>query len=298
MGVLVFKHSNNDTEKIEVVFNSLEGFDSSSYQGIMEQVNESRQFYIKTFSKDDQSISIVYSFLSFHSEIQDLILEKVHELKNFLTIIVSSNLLVMKLKKKGKLEEKSEMVTSSLSDIEVTVQNIIVLLNSLKNIDQLVEKKYTTRICDLLEFSENSLKKLVSNDRVNLEIKVDSDLKEARQIVESIGILPSQVLVNLVKNAYFSIMSNDREDKNIVVQVSVLDDKFLSVRVSDNGDGVPEENISKIFQSKFTTKGERGSGLGLSLSKKYLEMSGGSISYNESSMGGAEFSFSLPIRDK
>ena len=298
MGVLVFKHSNNDTEKIEVVFNSLEGFDSSSYQGIMEQVNESRQFYIKTFSKDDQSISIVYSFLSFHSEIQDLILEKVHELKNFLTIIVSSNLLVMKLKKKGKLEEKSEMVTSSLSDIEVTVQNIIVLLNSLKNIDQLVEKKYTTRICDLLEFSENSLKKLVSNDRVNLEIKVDSDLKEARQIVESIGILPSQVLVNLVKNAYFSIMSNDREDKSIVVQVSVLDDKFLSVRVSDNGDGVPEENISKIFQSKFTTKGERGSGLGLSLSKKYLEMSGGSISYNESSMGGAEFSFSLPIRDK
>ena len=172
------------------------------------------------------------------------------------------------------------------------------MLESKKNIDQLVEKKYTTRICDLLEFSENSLKKLVSNDRVNLEIKVDSDLKEARQIVESIGILPSQVLVNLVKNAYFSIMSNDREDKSIVVQVSVLDDKFLSVRVSDNGDGVPEENISKIFQSKFTTKGERGSGLGLSLSKKYLEMSGGSISYNESSMGGAEFSFSLPIRDK
>jgi signal transduction histidine kinase len=67
------------------------------------------------------------------------------------------------------------------------------------------------------------------------------------------------------------------------------------VSVKDNGHGIPEDKVPKIFTPNFTTK-TGGTGLGLAISKDFIEAQGGKI-WVESEIGqGSNFSFSLPIQ--
>ena len=66
--------------------------------------------------------------------------------------------------------------------------------------------------------------------------------------------------------------------------------------MSDTGCGIPEENISKIFDPFYTTKGpEKGTGLGLSTSYGIVKENGGRISIKETSPKGTTFLIELPL---
>ena len=70
----------------------------------------------------------------------------------------------------------------------------------------------------------------------------------------------------------------------------------LNIRVSDNGPGIPQENIDKIFNPFFTTKStDKGTGLGLSLSHDIICKHGGEMKVGAADTGGAEFNIKLPI---
>jgi signal transduction histidine kinase len=79
--------------------------------------------------------------------------------------------------------------------------------------------------------------------------------------------------------------------------------KFVVVRISDNGNGIPEQIMGKIFQPFFTTKPTgQGTGLGLSLSYDIIRAHGGEMKvksqvYNGAEMteGGSEFIILLPV---
>ena len=75
------------------------------------------------------------------------------------------------------------------------------------------------------------------------------------------------------------------------------EDNFYVVSIDDNGNGVKEEDQEKLFMPNFTTKSS-GNGLGLAISKSIVEQSGGRIWYSASELGGASFSFTLPVFDK
>ena len=74
----------------------------------------------------------------------------------------------------------------------------------------------------------------------------------------------------------------------------------VTISVSDNGVGIPADNLSKLFDisevlSTKGTAGEKGSGLGLLLCKEFVEKHGGEI-WAESKIGiGSEFKFTLPL---
>jgi len=68
----------------------------------------------------------------------------------------------------------------------------------------------------------------------------------------------------------------------------------LEVRVTDSGPGVPPELRQRIFEAFFTTKGSRGTGLGLAVSRKLIEELGGSIAVESAPGHGATFTISLP----
>jgi len=78
-------------------------------------------------------------------------------------------------------------------------------------------------------------------------------------------------------------------------------DGFVECSVSDNGVGIPQEHIEKLFkiESTFRKKGtsnERGTGLGLSLCKEFIDKNGGEI-YVESELDkGSKFVFTLPVK--
>jgi nitrogen fixation/metabolism regulation signal transduction histidine kinase len=87
----------------------------------------------------------------------------------------------------------------------------------------------------------------------------------------------SQVLVNLVKNAFQA----NADNPNALIKITVKLDEGgrPEIKVMDNGPGISEDVLDKIFIPFFTTK-ENGSGIGLSLSRQIMQMHGGSLKVN------------------
>ena len=102
-----------------------------------------------------------------------------------------------------------------------------------------------------------------------------------------------RVFVNLLNNAVQAC--EGLPDARIEVSLrNGSDPDFYEIVFEDNGAGVEEANISKLFTPKFTTKSS-GSGLGLSICKSILEKCGASISYSRSfRLGGACFTILYP----
>ena len=84
----------------------------------------------------------------------------------------------------------------------------------------------------------------------------------------------TQVLINLVKNAAHSLENNDTGDIYVTAGIDSTQRKFIEVK--DNGPGIPKELLDEIFVPFFTTK-DKGTGIGLSLSKQILQAHGGSL---------------------
>lgn len=100
-----------------------------------------------------------------------------------------------------------------------------------------------------------------------------------------------QVLLNIIMNAAQAV----EDDSEINILTERVGD-FVLIRVKDNGTGISEENLDKIFTPFFTTKtiGE-GTGLGLSVTYSLVRELGGDIQVSSEPGRGTEFSISLPI---
>jgi two-component system NtrC family sensor kinase len=71
---------------------------------------------------------------------------------------------------------------------------------------------------------------------------------------------------------------------------------MVLVRVSDNGCGIPEELHARIFEPFFSTKGSKGTGLGLAVVKKIITEHGGDITVHGAHGEGTTFEIRLPMR--
>ncbi len=100
-----------------------------------------------------------------------------------------------------------------------------------------------------------------------------------------------RVVTNLVKNGIQSI-SDDSENPKIEVHVFSENDT-VNITVEDNGSGISEENKSKIFEPKFTTK-TSGMGLGLAMVKNIVETYNGSITFTSQLGKGTIFTVAFP----
>ncbi|GAA4309573.1 HAMP domain-containing sensor histidine kinase [Christiangramia aestuarii] len=99
-----------------------------------------------------------------------------------------------------------------------------------------------------------------------------------------------RVITNLVKNATQAL--KDVENPHVLVMVEEEEDT-VCVSISDNGSGISEENKSKVFEPKFTTKSS-GMGLGLAMVKNIVETYNGSISFVSKQNKGTIFSVRFP----
>ena len=101
-----------------------------------------------------------------------------------------------------------------------------------------------------------------------------------------------RIVNNLVKNAIQSIPENQLE-KSILVAVKKVETNVL-ITVQDNGIGIEQENIERIFEPKFTTK-TSGMGLGLGIIKNIIENYKGTITFESQFEKGTTFTVSLPL---
>lgn len=84
----------------------------------------------------------------------------------------------------------------------------------------------------------------------------------------------TQVLINLVKNAIHSLENQTSGLVEVLAGVDAKERKYIIIK--DNGPGIPEEMMDEIFVPFFTTK-EKGTGIGLSLSRQIMQLHGGSL---------------------
>ncbi len=132
------------------------------------------------------------------------------------------------------------------------------------------------------------------------ELKTDLD-----ESIGKIDIVPqdiSRVLLNLFNNAFYAVNERKRQlngmfEPAVAVCTKKLDGK-VEIHVKDNGSGIPQKIVDKIFQPFFTTKPTgQGTGLGLSLSYDIVKAHGGEIRVESKEGLGSEFVISLPLKN-
>jgi two-component system NtrC family sensor kinase len=107
----------------------------------------------------------------------------------------------------------------------------------------------------------------------------------------------AHVISNLVSNATQALeAANGRGPKNLSLSAA-MEGNNLTIRVADNGPGVPADLRERIFEPFFTTKPpEKGSGVGLALCRALAQAHDGSLGVEDTPGGGASFILRLPLR--
>jgi PAS domain S-box-containing protein len=138
---------------------------------------------------------------------------------------------------------------------------------------------------------------LVASNEYKYLAKIETDLAELPPVMCNVGEL-NQVFLNVIVNAAHAIQDAGRDVSTGRIRVSTaLDGDAVLVRISDNGCGVPAENLSKLYDPFFTTKEVgRGTGQGLAITHSILvDKHGGDISVQSTVGLGTEFTLRLPI---
>lgn len=210
---------------------------------------------------------------------QKLIRVMTHEIMNSVTPIISLSGALQELLKDedGKKLHSKEISEDTLEDIHHGIQTIEKrsegLLTFVQNYRSIT--KHTT-----LEFQEVSLQQLVkrlvtllSPDLEAHGIDLFLDMPEEELTVMADARMIEQLMINLIKNAKEAVL----QIPNPIIKIqSLRSDHKILIRVEDNGAGVSSEVAEHIFVPFFTTK-EKGSGVGLSISKQIMQQHKGQI---------------------
>jgi signal transduction histidine kinase len=184
--------------------------------------------------------------------------------------------------------ERFHRIGTSLRSADAAAQRIVKLVGSLRSYarggDDMVEE------FDVRTGIEETLL-LLGHDLGH--VKVDTSYNEKIPAISGHPGDLNQVWTNLITN---SIQAMDENDARLSIEVTAPDRGQVQVRLTDNGHGIPPEDIDRIFEPAFTTKAGRvefGLGLGLQIVKDIVVRHGGSIEV-ESEPGRTRFVILLP----
>lgn len=195
--------------------------------------------------------------------------------------------IITQLRKKSKLdvilEDLDDMQSESLDGL-ARVSKIVKNLKSFSRVDQAEFSKV-----DLNECFESTLN-IVWNE-LKYTATVEKDLTPL-PVVPCYPQELNQVFLNLLVNAGHAI-----GEKGVISIHSWQEEDLVCISVSDNGCGIPEENLERLFEPFFTTKEVgKGTGLGLSISYDIIQKHGGEIQVDSKVGQGTTFTIRLPLQ--
>ena len=223
-----------------------------------------------------------------------------HEIKNPLTPIKLELQRLIRLKQKGNpaWEEKFDKVSA------VVLEHIDILTDTANEFSTFA-KLYSEEpvLLDLDRILKDQL--LIFDNRENISISY-LGMAEAYVVAPKPQLI--RVFVNLITNAVQAVEMHQREveaetgelipGKVVIYLRNSTKEGCYDVVVDDNGSGVKEENIGRLFTPNFTTK-SAGTGLGLAICRNIMEKCGGEISYKKSfALGGASFTVTIPKKEE
>jgi signal transduction histidine kinase len=208
----------------------------------------------------------------------------VHELANIAAVLSIADGLQEDVKKGLDVSKDLEILQSGIEKFMMLVESLRIYSKGGGAV------QVTKRPVDLIKSIENTL----------VVLRLFPQVKALRKLVLTPPAEPvtvaidekkiEQVIVNVVKNAAESTKIGEGE-----VTLSIREsEKDVFVEIKDNGPGIPPPAWKKIWEGFYSTKGEKGTGLGLAMCRKIMEAHGGSISFENLPRGGCAFSLRIP----
>lgn len=170
------------------------------------------------------------------------------------------------------------------------IKDIICTQESISSSCALTEEVYLPEILDTaIHFADDAISKK--------NIIINKNFDNISTFVDKSKLM--QILINLIKNAIDSVTFNKEQPrKEISITINKSSDVLITITITDNGLGISQENINKIFFFGFTTK-PNGHGFGLHNSALKAKELGGSLYAKSDGIGkGAAFILTLPFKLK
>ena len=196
----------------------------------------------------------------------------------------------------GNIIGYSELLNKKESDL-VKKNDLERILKSAMHAREIV-KKLMFFSCEMpTQFKKSDINKLIveSLDLLKIQfndkyIKVESKLSENLPLLVFDSFQMTQVIFNIVLNAI------DAMDPFGLITISTESaDNQILLSISDNGKGIPEEEISRLFQPFYTSKGHNGTGLGLAVTYGIIQAHKGSIEVQSTVGKGTTFTLNFPL---
>ena len=215
-----------------------------------------------------------------------------HELRTPLNAIIGfSDVLLQGLF--GPLNERQQ---EYLTDIRGSGTHQLALINDILDLSKVEAGRLELELAPVsVEATIAAGIALIHERALSHGISLESDVATDLPLIEADGRKLKQVLLNLLTNAVKFTPSGGR-----VVARAALRDGDVAISVSDTGVGVEAADQERIFgefeQTRHGKAAEEGTGLGLTLCKKLVELHGGRIWVESTPGSGSTFTFTLPIR--
>jgi signal transduction histidine kinase len=218
-----------------------------------------------------------------------------HDLRSPLTVISG----VINFFTSGRLGELTPEQRNMVSMMERNTQNLIELVNDLLDASKLESgtmklEPSQVELRGLIEELREQMLPLAAEKGIALEDSIPEDLPALRADRPKLR----RVLVNLISNALKFTPKGGR------VGVSAQrEGAMVRASVSDTGVGIPEEDVQDIFDKyaqarSRATRSEKGTGLGLYITRQLVELHGGKIEVRSEVGRGSTFSFTIPVADE
>ena len=292
---------------------SLEKRDESVYQAIMSlengnsqlvKINHKQVLLAKTtFLNEDLETNLI-AFQNVNEAIEDteaqayqkLLRVMTHEIMNSVAPIASlAETMEKSLRgRKGKMEAGGmdlegkndndfDDISLGISTIRKRSENLLKFADTYRQLAKVSMTSFSKfYVRDLFEGVEI----LLENQIEQKNIEFDVIIKDFELMIEGDMVLIEQVLINLIINAIDAVQY--QENPKITLSVFQNNQQHTIIEVRDNGMGMSEELIDKIFVPFFTSK-PNGSGIGLSLSKQIMALHKGTITVNSVEKQGTAF---------
>ncbi|MBW1804696.1 MAG: GHKL domain-containing protein, partial [Deltaproteobacteria bacterium] len=212
----------------------------------------------------------------------------VHELNNPLGAIMGfSDLLMMKDCPPHQIKDYIHQINEGAQLCKSIIDKFLTFAR--KHEPKKEKTQINTIIDSTLELKKHDFKR----ELIQVNKNLDMDLPETTVDYRAM----QQVFLNILNNAQHAMFEQDMQ--KMITIGSQADGQWIQVRFQDTGEGIPKENIEKIFEPLFTTKEEgKGTGLGLSLCYEIIKEHHGNIYVASEPGKGACFVIEIPIKEE
>ena len=182
------------------------------------------------------------------------------------------------------LKSESEDIVSQTQELSRTIDDFKNFFRPVKDIEEVNPK-------DIFEEALKVIGKSLENNDIEIITKFNSD-----RTMQTYSRELMQVFINIIKNAKEALVENKIENKIIVISTQDSLNNII-IKICDNGGGIDNDIIKKVFNPYFTTKDQQnGTGLGLYMSKTIIEKHLNGTLEVKNENGGVCFSIVLPIK--